>query len=121
MGTRQCRATPKFRGLIVAVAAIAEKAEKQHNERENRDKYHEQPNREDNGVKRVARVTKQSLPCDVASKNRRITADNILFIFERWRACDVTESCGSAVRDLGAKLKAGSEPHPLSATDLFFP
>jgi hypothetical protein len=44
LGTGALSGKPKFDRLVVAVAAVAKKAEQQHDEREDRDKYHERLN-----------------------------------------------------------------------------
>ena len=74
---RQGRATPKFGGLVIAVAAVAKKAKQQHNEGKNRDQYHEQPGGTNNRVKRDARRRKQFLPLRVARRNFRYCEDKV--------------------------------------------
>src|SRR5687768_8934633 len=83
LGTPQCRATSKLRRLIIAVAAVAKKAEQQYNDGENCDQYHERPNSGKWGLSAPRAPHKQVHPGALASRKFHFTREKFPTFFER--------------------------------------
>jgi hypothetical protein len=95
LGTPPKRATPKFGGLVIAVAAVAEKAKQQHDERKDRDQNHEQPGGVGKVVNRTTDWCKQARTPGLARKNRLWTAGLVPDFFERLTQFRVVSTPGT--------------------------